>query len=146
MGPFENSLGDPLFVCGKAWCCSYMTDSHTTSCGGCGVVTSTGARGSGDMIKCLQSHVGGNYHTLGPTRFQDLSLSGDQPGCLCIALARCPTGRKGKGLFGLHYSIMCITKGLQDRNSSRKVSWRWELMEGCCLLVCFPFLAQPAFL
>jgi hypothetical protein len=44
-------------------------------------VTSTGARGPGDMIECLLSHVGGNYHPPGPTRVQDLSLAGDQAVC-----------------------------------------------------------------
>ena len=31
-----------------------------------GAVTSTGARGPGDMIECLLSHVGGNHHPPGP--------------------------------------------------------------------------------
>ena len=39
-----------------------------------GAVTSTGARGSGDMIECLPSHVGGNYHPPGPTGVQDFRL------------------------------------------------------------------------
>jgi hypothetical protein len=41
------------------------------------VVTSTGARGPGEAIECLPTHVGGNYHPPGPTRVQDLSSTGD---------------------------------------------------------------------
>jgi hypothetical protein len=26
--PWTESLGETLFACGKAWCCSYVTDSH----------------------------------------------------------------------------------------------------------------------
>jgi hypothetical protein len=43
-----------------------------------GAVTLTGVRGPGDMMKRLLSHVGGNYHPLGPTKVQDLSSIGDQ--------------------------------------------------------------------
>jgi hypothetical protein len=34
------------------------------------MVTSTGARGPGDMIEHLLSHVGGNHHPLGPSGFK----------------------------------------------------------------------------
>jgi hypothetical protein len=43
--------------------------------GAVGVVTSTGSRGPGDMVKRLLSH--GNYHPLVTTGVQDLSSTGD---------------------------------------------------------------------
>jgi hypothetical protein len=46
-------------------------------------------------------------------------------------------------------TLLFITKGSQDRNSHRAGTWRQEfaeVMEGCCLLACFPWLAQLAFL
>jgi hypothetical protein len=48
--------------------------------GAVGAVTLTGARGSGDMIESLLSHVGGNYHPWGCTVVQNLN-SGDQAIC-----------------------------------------------------------------
>ncbi len=46
-----------------------MTDNHSASpVGAVGAVTSTGARGPGDMIDRLLSHVGGNYHQQGHAR------------------------------------------------------------------------------
>ena len=44
------------------------------SVGAVGAVTSTGARGPGDMAEHLPSYVGGNYHPSGSTRVQDLAL------------------------------------------------------------------------
>ena len=49
--------------------------------GAVGSVTSTGARGPGDMMEHLLSHIGGNYHPPGPTRIQDLSSTGEQAVC-----------------------------------------------------------------
>jgi hypothetical protein len=46
-----------------------------------GAVTSTGARGPGDMRDHLPSHVGGNYHPSGSIGVQDLNSSGDQAVC-----------------------------------------------------------------
>ena len=48
-------------------------------------------------------------------------------------------------------TLLFITKGNQDWNSSRAGTWKQELidakaMEGCFLLACFPWLAQLAFL
>jgi hypothetical protein len=40
--------------------CDYLP--HTSPVGAVGAVTSTGARGPGDMRECLLSHVGENYH------------------------------------------------------------------------------------
>jgi hypothetical protein len=51
------------------------------SCGGCGVVTLTGARGPGDMIKHLPSHVGGNHHPSCSQGVLDLCSTGDQAVC-----------------------------------------------------------------
>jgi len=45
-----------------------------------GMVTSTGARGPGDMRECLLSHVGENYQH-GVWEFLHLSSTGDQPVC-----------------------------------------------------------------
>jgi hypothetical protein len=42
--------------------------------------------------------------------------------------------------------LLFITKGSQDWNSSRKQEADAEAMEGCSLLACFPWLAQPALL
>jgi hypothetical protein len=67
--------GETLSACGRAWCCSYVTDRAV------GAVTSTGARGSGDLIELLLSHVGGNYHPPSPAGVQDLSLTGHQAVC-----------------------------------------------------------------
>ena len=47
-----------------------MTTSHASPVGAVGAVTSTGARGPGDMIEHLLSHVGGNHHPLGPLGFK----------------------------------------------------------------------------
>jgi hypothetical protein len=52
--------------------------------GAVGAVTLTGARGPGDMVKCLLSHVGGNYHPSGTTGFKtsaqlETRLSGHSP-------------------------------------------------------------------
>jgi hypothetical protein len=47
----------------KAWGFIYMTDSNTSLLQGLmGAVTLIGARGAGDMIKYLLTHVGGNNH------------------------------------------------------------------------------------
>jgi hypothetical protein len=65
------------------------------SCGAVGAVTSTVARGPGDMIKHLPSHVGGNHHPLGPLGFKtyaqlETSLSvGSSLPCPCICLSLC---------------------------------------------------------
>jgi hypothetical protein len=48
----------------------YVTKSHASPVGAVGVVTSTGARGPGDMREYLLSHVGGNYHHRGSTSAQ----------------------------------------------------------------------------
>jgi hypothetical protein len=61
----------------EAWDIVYVTGS--LSCGGCG--GGNFDRDPEDMNKCLLSHVGGNYHRPGPTRVQDLSLTGDQVVC-----------------------------------------------------------------
>ena len=45
-----------------------------------GAVTLTGARGSGDMIEHLLSHVGGNHHLSVPG-VPDLCSTGDQAVC-----------------------------------------------------------------
>jgi hypothetical protein len=42
-------------------------------------------------------------------------------------------------------TLLCITKGSQDRYSHR-AGTDAEAMEGCFLLACFPWLAQLAFL
>jgi hypothetical protein len=57
-----------------------MTSSHTSLLGTVGVLTSTGARGPGDMREFLQSHVG-ELSPLGP-RDQPLSSTGDQTVCV----------------------------------------------------------------
>jgi len=49
--------------------------------GAVGAVTLNGARGPADMIECLLSHLGGNYHPPGPTWVKDLSSTGDQAVC-----------------------------------------------------------------
>jgi hypothetical protein len=69
--------GKPYLHVGKLGAAWWLIATHL-SCGGCGVVTSTGARHPGDMIKHLLSHVGGNYHPPCPTGVQDLSSTGDQ--------------------------------------------------------------------
>jgi hypothetical protein len=53
-----------------------------------------------------------------------------------------------KGFIQLTLStLLFITKGSQDWNSSRsKAGADAEAMEGCFLLACFPWLAQPALL
>ena len=48
--------------------------SHTSPVG---AVTSIGARGPENRIEHLLSHVGGNHHSLGPARIQDLCSTGD---------------------------------------------------------------------
>jgi hypothetical protein len=51
----------------------------------------------------------------------------------------------GKDLFGLHFQIHHWRKSGQEL----KQGWNLkavEAMEECCLLACFPWLAQPAFL
>ena len=67
-----------------------MTLVTHLSCGGRGAVTSTGARGLGDMIEHLLSHVDGNHHPLG-SQGGDLCSTDWRPGCLCAA--QCPTER-----------------------------------------------------
>jgi hypothetical protein len=54
-----------------------MTTSHTSSVGGVGVVTSTGALSPGDMRERLPCHVG----ELSPLWGSDLSSIGDQTVC-----------------------------------------------------------------
>jgi hypothetical protein len=57
---------------------------------------------------------------------------------------------EGKGLFGLHFQFTI----LQWKKSVQKLRQDWSLeaganaeaMEGCCLLDCFPWFAQLAFL
>jgi hypothetical protein len=57
-------------------------------------------------------------------------------------------GRKGFIQLTLS-TLLLITKGCQDWNSSRsgqEAGADAEAMEGCSLLACFPWLAQPALL
>jgi hypothetical protein len=71
-------VGRSLARRSEAWDIVYMTESHKPLLrGAVGAVTSTGARGPGDMRERLQSHVGRNYHPSGSTRVQDLSSTGD---------------------------------------------------------------------
>jgi hypothetical protein len=58
-----------------------MTDKHTSPVAGCGAVTSTEARDTGDIIEHLLSHVGGNHHTLGPRGSRPL-LDGNKAVCV----------------------------------------------------------------
>lgn len=55
-----------------------------------------------------------------------------------------------KDLFGLHLHITVHKrkKSGQEVKQSRnpEAGARAEAMEGCCLLVCSPWLVQPAFL
>jgi hypothetical protein len=67
----------------EAWGIVFVT------AGAVGAVTSTGARGPGDMIEHLPYHVGGNHHPSGPLGSRSLLYWG--PGCLCAA--HCPTSR-----------------------------------------------------
>jgi hypothetical protein len=54
-----------------AWDIVCMTGSHTHLLqGAVGAVTSTGARGPGDMMEHLLSHVGGNHHPSGLLGFK----------------------------------------------------------------------------
>ena len=78
---WTESLGETLFACGKAWCYSYLADSHTSPVRVVRVVTSTGARGPGDMIEHLLSHVGGNHHPTGVPGVPDLCSTGHQTVC-----------------------------------------------------------------
>ena len=55
-----------------------MADSHASPVRAVGEVTSTGARGPGDMVECLQSHVYGNYHPSSFPGVQDLASIGNQ--------------------------------------------------------------------
>jgi hypothetical protein len=41
-------------------------------------------------------------------------------------------------------TLLFITKGRQDWNSSQEAGTGTEAMEGCSLLACFPWLAQLA--
>jgi hypothetical protein len=70
---WTESMGETLFACGKAGCCSYRADSHTSPLAIVGVVTSTRARG--DMVECLSTHVG-ELSPPGPG-VQDLALTGN---------------------------------------------------------------------
>jgi hypothetical protein len=54
---------------------------HTSPVGNMEVVTSTEAKVPRDMVKCLPSHVGGNYHPPSPTGTQNLSSTGDHTVC-----------------------------------------------------------------
>ena len=54
----------------------------------------------------------------------------------------------GKGLFSLHFHIAVhhqkkVRTGTQE---GQEAGADTEAMEGCHLLACFPWLAQPAFL
>ena len=67
--------------------------------------------------------------------------------CLMVSIAVINTMTKkaswgGKDLFDLHFQV--ITEGRQDRNLEAGADA--ETMEGCCLLACFPWLTQSAFL
>ena len=73
--------GETLFACGKAWCNSFVADGHASPVGPVGAIISTGARGPGDMVKRLLSHVGGNYHPSGSPGVQDLASTGNQAVC-----------------------------------------------------------------
>jgi hypothetical protein len=41
---WTESLEETLFAFGKAWCCSYVADSHASSVGVVGTITLTEAR------------------------------------------------------------------------------------------------------
>ena len=59
------------------------------------------------------------------------------------------TKQVGEGRVYSAYTstLLFITKGSQDWNSSRSEAGAdAEAMEGCSLLACFPWLAQPALL
>jgi hypothetical protein len=58
-----------------------MTVSHASPVGTVEVVTLTKVRVPGDMVECLSSHVGGNYHSSDSPRVQDLALTGNQAVC-----------------------------------------------------------------
>jgi hypothetical protein len=55
---------------------------------------------------------------------------------------------EGKGLFSLHFhSAVHEQRSLgQELPQGRNLEAEAEVSEGCCLLACFPWLAQPAFL
>jgi hypothetical protein len=54
----------------------------------------------------------------------------------------------GKDLFSLHFHITIHhqRKSGQESKQGRSLEAGAEAMKGCCLLVCSPWLAQPAFL
>ena len=76
---WTESLGETLFACGKAWCCSYVTDS--LSCGGYRGDNFDRSQGSRRHDQMPSVHVGGNYHPPSPIRVQDLSTTRDQAVC-----------------------------------------------------------------
>jgi hypothetical protein len=56
-------------------------------------------------------------------------------------------GGGGKGLFGLHFHTLFITKEVRTgTQAGQGVGADAEVLEGCSLLACFPWLAQPALL
>jgi hypothetical protein len=72
---------------------------------------------------------------------------------VCIPAQNFMTKKKvveGRVYSSYTSTFMFITKGSQDRDSQRAGTWRWELMQRpwreSCLLDCFPFFAQIAFL
>jgi hypothetical protein len=55
----------------------------------------------------------------------------------------------GKGLFGLHFHTAVHHQrkaGLELKQIRKQELIDAEVMEGCSLLACFPWLAQPALL
>ena len=81
---WSESFGETLFACGKAWCCSYLTDGHISLCrvgGGCSYIT--GAKDPECVAENLLSHAGGVQHPSGHRGFRPLLDQGT--GCLCIA-------------------------------------------------------------
>jgi hypothetical protein len=56
----------------------------------------------------------------------------------------------GKGLFSLHFHIAVHHQGSKEVKTGTQAGQETgadaEAMEGCSLLACFPWLAQPAFL
>jgi hypothetical protein len=80
-----------------AWDIVCMTDSHTPFLRELwGAVTSTRARGLGDMIKHLPCHVGGNHHPLHPPGLKtyaqldtSLSVCSPLPPILSVSVSVC---------------------------------------------------------
>jgi hypothetical protein len=86
---WTESLGKTLFACGKAWCCSYVTDTHTHLLWGLWGSNFNRSQGS-RRHEHLLPHVGGNHYPLGPPGVQDLCLSGDQTVCVQPTASQAP--------------------------------------------------------